>query len=48
MCYFPIKHTKLMSKKKDCLIRKQYNVSEYTDMSTRKLLFKWASTKINH
>jgi hypothetical protein len=37
-------HTALRNKSKDWLARNQNNVSEWSDMSTRGLLFQWAST----
>ena len=39
MCCLSAKHAALMSKSKDWLARNQYNVSEWSDMSTRRLLF---------
>jgi hypothetical protein len=48
MSYFSSKHAALRSKSKDWLARNQNNVSEWSDMSTRELLFQWGSTiKIN-
>ena len=44
MCCFSTKHTALRKKNKDWLIRNQDNVSEWSDMSIRGLLFQWAST----
>ena len=44
MCSFSAKHTALKRKSKDWLTRNQKNVSEWSDMSTRRLLFQWAST----
>jgi hypothetical protein len=44
MCCFSAKHTALRRKSKDWLARNQTNVSEWSDMSTRGLLFQWAST----
>jgi hypothetical protein len=41
ICCFPAKHTALMSK--DWLARNQDNVSKVSGMSTRGLLFQWAS-----
>ena len=41
---FSPKHAALRSKNKDWLARNQNNVSEWGDMSTRGLLFQWAST----
>ena len=39
MCCFSAKHTALRRKSKDWLARNQNNVSEWSDMSTRGLLF---------
>ena len=39
MCCFSTKHAALRRKIKDWLIRNQNNVSEWSDMSTRGLLF---------
>ena len=44
ICCFSTKYTVLKSKNKDWLARNQDNVSEWSDMSTRGLLFQWAST----
>ena len=44
MCCFSAKHAALRRKSKDWLARNQTNVSEWSDMSTRGLLFQWAST----
>ena len=41
-CFFA-KHAALMWKSKDWLARNQNNVSEWSDMSTRGLLFQWSS-----
>jgi hypothetical protein len=41
---FSAKHAALRSKSKDWLAQNQNNVSEWSDMSTRGLLFQWAST----
>jgi len=41
---FSVKHAALRRKIKDWLARNQNNVSEWSDMSTRGLLFQWAST----
>ena len=41
---FSAKHAALRSKSKDWLTRNQNNVSEWSDISTRELLFKCAST----
>jgi hypothetical protein len=41
---FSTKHAALRRKSKDLLARNQNNVSEWSDMSTRRLLFQWAST----
>jgi len=45
ICCFSTKHAALRSKSKGWLARNQDNVSEWSDMSTRGLLFQWASTK---
>ena len=39
ICCFSAKHTALRRKSKDWLVRNQNNVSEWSDMSTRGLLF---------
>ena len=39
ICYFSAKHTTLRRKSKGWLARNQNNVSEWSDMSTRGLLF---------
>ena len=39
MCCFSVKHAALKRKSKDWLGRNQDNVSEWSDMSTRGLLF---------
>ena len=39
ICCFSAKHTALRSKSKDWLARNHNNVSEWSDMSTRGLLF---------
>ena len=39
ICCFSAKHAVLRRKSKDWLARKQNNVSEWSDMSTRGLLF---------
>ena len=44
ICYFSAKHAALSSKSKYWFARNQNNVSEWSDMSTRGLLFQWAST----
>jgi len=44
ICRFSAKHKGLRRKDKDWLARNQNNVSEWRDMSTRRLLFQWAST----
>jgi hypothetical protein len=44
MCCFSAKHAALRRKSKDWLARNQNNVSEWSDISTRGLLFQWAST----
>ena len=41
--WFPAKHGALRSKSKDWLSRNQYNVSGWSNISTRRLLFQWAS-----
>jgi hypothetical protein len=48
MCCFSDKHAALRRKSKDWLARNQNNVSEWSDMSNRGLLFQWvAITKSN-
>ena len=44
ICCFSAKHAALRRTSKDWLARNQNNVSEWSDMSTRGLLFQWAST----
>ena len=44
ICCFSAKHAALRRKSKDWLPRNQNNVSEWSDMSHRGLLFHWAST----
>ena len=44
ICCFSAKHAALRSKSKDWLARNQNNVFEWSDMSTRGLLFQWTST----
>ena len=44
ICCLSAKHAALRSKSKDWLAQNQNNVSEWGDMSTRRLLFQWAST----
>jgi hypothetical protein len=44
LCCFSAKHAALKRKSKDWLARNQNNVSEWSDMSSRRLLFQWAST----
>jgi len=44
MCCFSTKHAPLRRKIKDWLARNQNNVSEWSDMSTRGLLFQWAKS----
>ena len=44
ICYFSARHAALWIKSKDWLARNQNNVSEWSDMSTCRLLFQWAST----
>ena len=41
---FSVKHAALRRKSKDWSARNHNNVSEWSDMSTRGLLFQWAST----
>ena len=43
MCCFYAKHAALSRKDKDWLTRNQNNVSEWSDISIRRLLFQWAS-----
>jgi hypothetical protein len=38
MCCFSVKHATLRRKSKDWSTRNQHNVSEWSDMSTRRLL----------
>ena len=44
ICCFSAKHAALRRKRKDWLALNRNNVSECSDMSTRGLLFQWAST----
>jgi len=44
MCCFSAEHAVLRRKSNDWLDRKQNNVSEWSDMSIRGLLFQWANT----
>ena len=44
ICCFSARHAALKRKSKDWLAWNQNNVSEWSDMSTRELLFQWAST----
>ena len=44
ICFFSAKHASLRRKSKDWLARKQDNISEWGDMSIRRLLCQWAST----
>ena len=44
ICYFSAKHSALRRKNKDWLAQIQNNVSEWSDMTTRGLLFQWASS----
>ena len=44
ICCFSIKHAALRSKNKDWLAKNQDNVSEWSDMSTHKLLFQGVCT----
>ena len=41
ICCFYTKHAAWRSKSKDRLARNQNNVSEWSDMSIRRLLFQW-------
>ena len=45
ICCFSAQHAVLRSKSKDWSTRNQNNVSEWSDMSTHKLLFQFANTK---
>jgi hypothetical protein len=44
ICCFSTKHAALRRKSKYWVARNQNNVSEWSDISTRGLLFQWAST----
>ena len=44
ICCFAAKHTSLRRKSKNWFARNQNNVSEWSDMFTRGLLFQWSST----
>ena len=44
ICCFSAKHAALRRKSKDWLARNQDNVSEWSDMSIRRLFFQLAST----
>jgi hypothetical protein len=44
ICCFSAKHAALRRKSKDWLARNQNNVSKWSDMSIRRLLFQWAGT----
>jgi hypothetical protein len=44
ICCFSTKHAALRRKSKGWLAQNQNNVSEWSDMSTRRLLFQGAST----
>jgi hypothetical protein len=44
ICSFSAKHAALRRKSKDWSARNQNNVSEWSNMSARELLFQWAST----
>ena len=44
ICYFSAKHAALRRKSKDWLTWHKNNVSAWSDMSLRGLLFQWAST----
>ena len=47
ICYYSAKHAALMRKSKDWLAQNQKDVSSWSDMSPRGLLFQWASpTKV--
>jgi hypothetical protein len=43
ICFFSAKHAALRRKSKDWLAQNQNNVSEWSDMSTGRMLFQWAS-----
>jgi hypothetical protein len=43
ICCFSAKHTAIRRKSKDWLARNQNNVSNWSDMSTRELLFQGAN-----
>jgi hypothetical protein len=45
MCYFCDKYATLRNKIKDWLARNQNNVSKWSDMSNRGLLFQWVTSK---
>jgi hypothetical protein len=44
ICCFSAKHAALRRKSKDWFARNRNNVSKWSDISTRGLLFQWAST----
>jgi hypothetical protein len=44
ICYFSAKQAALRRNSKYWWTRNQNNVSEWSDISTRRLLFQWAST----
>ena len=44
ICFLSINNEALRIRSKDYMAENQYNVSELNDMSTRWLLFQWAST----
>ena len=44
LCCFSAKHAALKGKSKDWLARNQNNVFDWSDMSTRRLVFQLAST----
>jgi hypothetical protein len=44
ICCFSAKHASLRKRSKDLLAWNQNNVSEWSDMSTHRLLFQWTST----
>jgi hypothetical protein len=46
ICCFSAKHAALRRKSKDRLARNQDNVSEWSDMSNRGLLFQWLGIRI--
>ena len=44
ICCFSARHAALQRKSNDWLVRNQNNVFEWSDISTRRLLFQWAGT----